>query len=137
MFLLSFFVTRYKNFWPMRITSSYKWLKAVFWFCFTCTSVLQLLVLGNFSDKTLWRNQLWYCFTHNYKAPFFSMVTKVLRYRGEPHIEFRMQCVIMKQITWPPLLTLYTRHFYIFAKIHSFLKNLLNVPDSKKSILQL
>ena len=42
--------------------------------------------------------------------------------RGESHSDFRMQSVIMTQITQPP--TLYhMRHFQIFDKTNSFLKN--------------
>ena len=39
----------------------------------------------------------------------------------------------MTQITRPPPTTpYYIRHFQIFNKIYSFLKNISNVPDSKK-----
>ena len=48
-------------------------------------------------------------------------------------LHFFNSYVIKKQITWPlspnPY---YMRHFKIFDKIQSFLKNLLNAPGSKK-----
>ena len=55
---------------------------------------------------------------------------------GESNIDFRTQCIIMKQIKWPP--TPYYKHnFRIFHKIDSFLKNISHGFDSKKSRLHL
>ena len=57
--------------------------------------------------------------------------------RGESHIDFRTQCVIMTQITWPPPPKYYMRHLQIFDKIDSFLKNVSNLLDNKKVRLHL
>ena len=54
-------------------------------------------------------------------------------FRGESHIDFRTQCVIMTQITWPPT-PYYMRHFQIFGKINNFLENVPNVLDSKGEV---
>ena len=64
---------------------------------------------------------------------FFNSYKNV-KIRGESHIDFRTQCVIMKQHDLRTPTPYYMRHFQIFDKIHSFLKNLLNVPDSKKKV---
>ena len=64
---------------------------------------------------------------------FFNSYKNV-KIRGKSHIDFRTQCVIMKQHDLRTPTPYYMRHFQIFDKIHSFLKNLLNVPDSKKKV---
>ena len=79
-------------------------------------------------EKKLWTNQL--------SGSIFSIVSKVLRYKGESHIEFCTQYAIMTQtIAPPPPLTkcVVSR----FSTKHSFLKNILNIPESKKGKLHL
>ena len=56
--------------------------------------------------------------------------------RGKLHIDFRTQCVIMTQITWPPQPLLYA-WFPDFWQNLQFLKNVSNVLDSKKGRLHL
>ena len=52
-------------------------------------------------------------------------------FMGNSHFDFRTQCVIMMQITRPRT-PYYMRHFQIFDKIDSFLKNVSNVLGQKK-----
>ena len=54
----------------------------------------------------------------------------VLCIRGESHIDFRTQCVIMTQTRWPhlpPPISCHLRHSQNFDKIDSFLKPVLNI----------
>ena len=51
---------------------------------------------------------------------------------GEPHIDFRIQCDIMTQITWPITLY-YVRRFQIFNKIDSVLK-ILEISLAAKKV---
>ena len=59
------------------------------------------------------------------------------RIKGESHIDFRTQCVIMTQIQWHPPHPLLNSSFQIFDKIDSFLKHISNVLDSKKGRIYL
>ena len=47
--------------------------------------------------------------------------------RGESHIDFRTQCVIMTQTRLPPSTPCQMPHFQNFEKIDSFLKPVLNI----------
>ena len=54
----------------------------------------------------------------------------VLCIRGESHIDFRTQCVIMTQTRWPhfpPPISCHLRHSQNFDKIDSFLKPVFNI----------
>ena len=82
-------------------------------------------------EKKLWTNQL--------SGSIFSIVSKVLRYKGESHIDFCTQCAIMMQTAWPspPPLPLSKCVISRFLTKYSFLKNVLIIPDNKKGKLHL
>ena len=122
------------------ITFFYKWLKAALQFCFRCfpSFFLDVIIIDFYLyrsraifEKILWTNEL--------LDSIFSIVSKVLRYKGESHIDFCTQCVIMMQTAWPspPPLPLSKCVISRFSTKCSFLKNVLKIPVNKKGKLHL
>ena len=56
--------------------------------------------------------------------------------RGEPHIDFCTQCVIMTQRRWPSPTPCYMSHSQNFDKIDSFLKSVLYICILGNSIVE-
>ena len=56
--------------------------------------------------------------------------------RGNLHIDFHKQCIIMTQISWPSLHPVLYASFPDFWQNPQFSKNVSNVPDTKKVDLE-